>query len=88
MIHKRYLFENKEQAEKKVFSNTNIKASFIWLDKFVKVEGKYNKKGKEIVAPVFTENYALDIVWHNLDKSPYGWKSYEIEPKNPKHRIL
>ena len=98
MIYKRYQFKSKEQAEQKVsaFTEVNeegeevqtIKASFIWLNKFVKVNGEYNKEGEEITAPIFTESYSLDVVWNDLDESPYGWKSYEIEPENPKHTIL
>jgi hypothetical protein len=89
MIYKKYQFNNKEQAEQKVSSISNkIKASFIWLDKFVKVNGEYNEKGEEITAPIFTDPYSLDVVWNELEESPYGWKSYEVEPKNPKHTIL
>tara|TARA_R110000782_G_scaffold268738_1_gene365716 strand:+ start:1700 stop:1996 length:297 start_codon:yes stop_codon:yes gene_type:complete len=98
MIYKRYQFNDKAQAEQKVsaFIEVNeqgdkvqtIKASFIWLDKFVKVNGKYNEKGEEITAPIFTDPYSLDVVWDDLEESPYGWKSYEIDPKNPKHTIL
>ena len=98
MIYKRYQFNDKQQAEQKVsaFIQLNedgeevqtIKASFIWLDKFVKVNGEYNEEGEEITAPIFTDPYSLDVLWNDLDESPYGWKSYEIEPENPKHTIL
>ena len=98
MIYKRYQFKSKEQAEQKVsaFIEVNeyseevqtVKASFIWLNKFIKVNGEYNEDGEEITAPIFTESYSLDVVWNDLDESPYGWKSYEIEPENPKHTIL
>ena len=98
MIYRRYQFNDKARAEQKVsaFIEVNeqgeevqtIKASFIWLDKFEKVNGTYNEQGEEITAPIFTDSYSLDVVWDNLEKSPYGWKSYEIEPKNPKHKVL
>ena len=95
MIYKRYQFNDKKQAKQKVSAfieqgeeGQTIKASFIWLDKFVKVNGEYNEKGEEIIAPIFTDGYALDVLWNDLDESPYGWKSYEIEPENPKHTIL
>ena len=98
MIYKRYLLNDKQQAEQKVsaFTEVNeqgeevqtVKASFIWLDKFVKVNGEYNEKGEEITAPIFTDSYSLDVVWDDLEQSPYGWKSYEINPKNPKHKVL
>ena len=98
MIYKRYLLNDKQQAEQKVsaFTEVNeqgeevqtVKASFIWLDKFEKVNGEYNEKGEEITAPIFTDSYSLDVVWDDLEQSPYGWKSYEINPKNPKHKVL
>jgi hypothetical protein len=98
MIYKRYQFNDKQQAEQKVsaFIEVNeegeevqtIKASFIWLDKFVKVNGEYNEKGEEITAPIFTKPYSLDVFWDELDESPKGWKSFEIEPKKLRHKIL
>ena len=98
MIYKRYLFNDKQQAEHKVsaFTEVNeqgeevqtVKASFIWLDKFEKVNVTYNEQGEEITAPIFTDSYSLDVVWDDLEQSPYGWKSYEINPKNPKHKVL
>lgn len=98
MIHKRYEFNDQEQAEEKIdaFFDVdeegnnlqNIKADFIKLNKFVLVQGEYDEDGEEITPPVLTEGYAVDVLWRELDESPYGWKSYEVEPKNPKHKIF
>lgn len=98
MIYKKYLFNSKEQAQSKVdaFTELNeqggkiqtIKADFYWLDKFVLTEGEYNEEGVEVVAPTFTEGYAIDVIWHDLEESPYGWKTYEIEPLTPRHIIF
>ena len=89
-MYKRYLFNSLEQAEAKVnlFLEQDGKADFIWLDRFVKTNPKYNEEGFEIVAATFTESYSLDVFWHDLIESPYGWESYEINPKNPKHTIF
>ena len=51
------------------------------------VQGEYDEEGIEIVAPTYTEGYALDVVWHNLEESPYGWKTYEVEPESPCHTL-
>jgi hypothetical protein len=93
MIYKRYLFNSKEQAESKVNAFIvndvqTVKADFIWLDKFSLTNGEYNEKGIEIVAPTFTELYSLDVLWHDLNDSPHGWKSYEIEVNTPMHVIF
>ncbi len=98
MIYKRYEFNDQEQAEEKIDAFfdldeegnkvQNIKAAFIKLNKFVMTQGQYDEEGNELVAPVLSVGYAVDVLWNDLDESPYGWKSYEVEPSNPKHRIF
>jgi len=98
MIYKRYEFKDQEQAEEKIDAFfdldedgnkvQNVKAAFIKLNKFVLEQGEYDEDGEEITPPVLTEGYAVDVLWKELDESPYGWKSYEVEPKNPKHKIF
>jgi len=88
MIYLRYEFNDKEQAESKIAKLEDVNASFIKLDKFVMTEGTYDSEGVEITAPILSEGYALDVLWRDLDASPYGWKTYEVEPSNPKHRLF
>ena len=88
MIYLRYEFNDKEQAEEKIAKLEDINAAFIKLNKFVMTEGTYDSEGVEITAPILSEGYAVDVLWRDLDASPYGWKSYEVEPSNPKHKLL
>ena len=98
MIYKRYEFNDQEQAEEKIDAFfdidedgnkvQNVKAAFIKLNKFVLEQGEYDEQGEEITPPVLSEGYAVDVLWNEFDESPYGWKSYEVEPKNPKHKIF
>ena len=88
MIYIRYEFNDKEQAEEKIAKLEDVNASFIKLDKFVITEGVYDEDGVELTAPVLSEGYALDVLWRDLDKSPYGWKTYEVEPSEPRHVIF
>ena len=89
MIYLRYEFNDKEQADNKIEAlGEDVNAAFIRLNKFVMTESTYDSEGVEITAPVLSEGYALDVVWRDLDASPYGWKTYEVEPNNPKHRLL
>ena len=98
MIYKRYEFNDQEQAEEKIDAFfdldeegnkvQNIKASFIKLNKFVLEQGEYDEEGNELVAPVLSSGFAVDVLWNEFDESPYGWKSYEVEPSNPKHKIF
>jgi|TARA_R110000765_G_scaffold4249_1_gene13497 hypothetical protein len=88
MIYIRYEFNDKEQAESKILSQEGVNATFIKLNKFILTEGVYDNEGVELTAPILSEGYALDVLWRDLDASPYGWKSYEVEPSNPKHKLL
>ena len=94
MIYLRYEFNDKEQAESKIdaFYDADgvltIDASFIRLDKFVLTEATYDEEGVEITAPIFSSGYAVDVLWRDLDASPYGWKSYETYPNTPRHKLF
>ena len=88
MIYLRYEFNDKTQAEAKIAKLEDVNAAFIKLNKFILTEGTYDSEGVEITAPILSEGYALDVLWRDLDASPYGWKSYEVEPSNPKHKLL
>ena len=88
MIYIRYEFNDKEQAEGKIAAQEDVNAAFIKLNKFVMTEGAYDSEGVEITAPIMSLGYALDVLWRDLDASPYGWKSYEVIPSNPKHKLL
>ena len=98
MIHKRYTFTDKAQVDSKISKFFDIdqegnkipneRAAFIYLDKFVLVQGQYDEEGDEVVAPTYSEGYALDVVWRDLEESPYGWKTYEVEPDKPLHKIF
>ena len=94
MIYIRYEFNDKEQAESKIgaFYDADdvltIDAAFIRLDKFVLTEGIYDEEGVEITAPIFSTGYSVDVLWRDLDASPYGWKSYEKHPVTPRHKLF
>jgi len=98
MIYKRYEFNDQVQAEEKIDTFfdldeqgdkvQNTKASFIKLNKLVLAEAEYDLEGLEVSAPVISSGYAVDVLWYELDESPYGWKSYEVSPTNPKHKIF
>ena len=88
MTYIRYEFNDKAQAEAKILSQEDVDAAFIRLGKFILTEGTYDDEGVELTAPILSEGYALDVLWRDLDASPYGWKSYEVEPANPKHKLL
>lgn len=89
MIYLRYEFNDKEQAEQKIEAlGEDVNAAFIRLNKFVMTEGTYDSEGVEITAPILSLGYAVDVLWRDLDASPYGWKTYEVTPTGPKHKLL
>ena len=98
MIYKRYEFIDQAQAEEKIDAFfdldeegskvPNTKASFINLGKLVIVQGEYDSEGVETIVPAFNIGWAVDALWDELGESPYGWKSYEVEPANPKHKLF
>ena len=89
MIYLRYEFNDKEQAESKILAQgEDVNASFIRLDKFVLTEGTYDEEGVEITAPIFSTGYSVDVLWRDLEASPYGWKSYEKHPETPRHKLF
>ena len=89
MIYIRYEFNDKEQAEAKILAQgEDVNASFIRLGKFVLTEGVYDEDGVEVTAPILSSGYAVDVLWRDLDASPYGWKTYETHPNTPRHVIF
>ena len=88
MIYLKYKFNNKEQAEAKILEQEGVNAAFIKLNKFISIEGTYNSEGEEIIPPILSEGYALDVLWFDLEASPDGWVSYEVNPTEPKHKLL
>jgi len=89
MIYLRYEFNDKEQADTKIEAlGEDVNAAFIRLNKLVMTEGAYDSEGVEITAPILSLGYAVDVLWRDLDASPYGWKTYEVTPTIPKHKLL
>ena len=94
MIYLKYRFNNKEQAETKIEAFYNeegtltIDAAFIKLNKFITTQGTYDSEGAEVIAPILSEGYAVDVLWRDLEASPDGWAAYEVNPTEPKHKLL
>ena len=46
----------------------------------------YIEYSTEVVnEPIYREGYHVDILFRDLEESPYGFKTYEVEPKTPNH---
>jgi hypothetical protein len=86
----KYEFLDKEQAQTKIKGlgvdtdeNGNEypthKHSVVELGNIVLTQGQYDEEGNEIVAPVLSDKWHVDVLWQNLDDHPYGWKSYSVD---------
>lgn len=91
-LFKKYEFDSQEQAENKIASLPHIEVdgesyldgnhTIVKLGHIVTQEGVYEDTEDgdiaEVTPPVYSDKYSVDVLWIGLDKSPYGWASYEI----------
>ena len=95
----KYEFNSKEQAQDKIdalkveVENENgelelvaqHKHTIVELGNIVLEQGQYDEEGNEIVAPVLSDKWHVDVLWKDLEADedgtidhPYGWKSYAV----------
>ena len=88
-LFRKYEFDSKEQAESKIaalphetdedgneyptHSHTVVKLGFLPI-----VEPTFDDEGNVVDEGEYSTKYSVDVLWSELDESPYGWKSYEI----------
>jgi hypothetical protein len=91
-LFKKYEFNTKEQAESKIadlphiqdengndIPNHNhciVKLGNLWETKPV-----YDQDGETINEGIKKTLFAVDVLWDDLESSPYGWKTYEVTPE-------
>jgi hypothetical protein len=89
-IFKKYEFNSQEQAEEKISAlphdtddegnewlsgnHTIVKLGYLWVTEpiFDEELDEFTSEGEQ------ADKYSVDVLWNDLDESPYGWKSYEI----------
>lgn len=88
-LFKKYEFNSQEKAQEKIdalphsqdekgnsypsHKHTIVKLGFIAIQ-----DATYDEQGDELTPAVLSDKYSVDVLWSDLDESPYGWKSYEI----------
>lgn len=91
-LFKKYEFNSQEQAESKIAALPHIEVdgesyldgnhTIVKLGHIVTQEGVYEHTEDgdivEVTPPVYADKYSVDVLWRDLDSSPYGWTSYEI----------
>ena len=54
--------------------HTIVKLGYLW-----KTEPTYNEEGEVETEGVRSNKYSVDVLWNDLEASPSGWASNEIE---------
>ena len=89
-LFKKYEFNSKEQAETKIAglphitddvtgesyleaNHTIVKLGYLWIE-----EPTFDAEGELLTQGVASDKYSVDVLWQDLESSPYGWASYEI----------
>ena len=88
-LFNKYEFDSQEQAESKIaalphetdedgneyptHSHTVVKLGYLPI-----VEPTFDDEGNIVTEGEYSTKYSVDVLWSELDESPYGWKSYEI----------
>ena len=88
-LFKKYEFDSEAQALDKIaalphetdedgneyptHSHTVVKLGFLPI-----VEPTFDDEGNVVDEGEYSTKYSVDVLWSELDQSPYGWKSYEI----------
>jgi hypothetical protein len=93
ILYKKYVFDNAEQYLKKVEGlPADLGYTPILLPNPIKSEfalhlghDKTDEKNMEVEEDL---TLAVDVLWENITESPYGWKTYEINPTQPWNRVL
>ena len=80
-LFKKYEFNSQEQAEQKITAlgtaqHTVVKLGYLWTTK-----PTFDDEGNVETEGVASDKYSVDVLWNDLDSSPYGWGSYEITCK-------
>ena len=88
ILYKKYLFENEEQYLKKINGlPENLQYTEILLPNASNPKDTLGDE-PEIETDDDLTSVAVDMLWENITESPYGWKTYEINPTNPWNRVL
>ena len=88
-LFKKYEFNSQEQAEEKIAAlphdtddegneypthqHTIVKLGYLWV-----TEPTFDDEGNIETEGVASDKYSVDVLWNDLDSSPYGWATYKI----------
>ena len=93
----KYNFKNEEQALQKIV-DLGVGIDFegneypthnhlvVKLGHIILENGEYelneNAEMQIIKEPLFSDKFHIDVLWHDLENHPYGWKTYSVDLDN------
>jgi len=89
-LFKKYEFPSEEDAQALIDalphsededgrSHPSHNHTIVKLGHIIVEQGEWdNEKQEEISAPVFAENYSVDVLWQDIDQAPEDWDAHEI----------
>lgn len=84
----KYAFDNKEQSENKINAlySEDDKGRLIPKHNFevivlgcICLEDEVIDIDGNVTSAVFSDKYHVDMIWHELETHPFGWKSYYVD---------
>jgi hypothetical protein len=80
MIHiAKYKFTSKEQFDAKLESLVDVKFDKAELGHIVLASAVVDEDGVEVTPEVISEGWHVDMIFHDIEDHPYGWKSYNVD---------
>jgi hypothetical protein len=89
-LFKKYEFPSEEDAQALIDalphsededgrSHPSHNHTIVKLGHIIVEQGEWdNETQEEIKAPVFADNYSVDVLWQDIDQAPEDWDAYEI----------
>jgi len=75
----KYEFNSKEQFDTKFEALSDVKFDKAELGHIVLASAVVDEDGEEVSPEVISEGWHVDMIWHDLENHPYGWKSYNVD---------
>ena len=96
----KYSFDSREQAQTKIDAlgtatdeegneYSTHKNTIVHLGNIVLEQGEYDSEGIELVAPVLSSKWHVDVLWTDKIAHPYGWATRAVDLNNEgRHSFL
>ena len=80
MIHiAKYEFTSKKQFDTKLEALVDVKFDKAELGHIVLASAVVDEDGVEVSPEVISEGWHVDMIFHDIEDHPYGWKSYNVD---------